>query len=356
MRVLPLLTAALVSAALYLLVFERDSVLAFANAGNPPRQAAATSPATTPEAADASPQTVSVVALHSVARTIDTGLRLRGQTEAIRHVDVRAETGALVISEPRRKGTYVHAGDLLCRLDPGTREAALSEARARLEEAQINQRAASRLRDKGYGSETAAASADAALRAAQAGVDRAEVEISRLEIRAPFAGHLESDTAEIGSLLQPGGLCATVIQLDPILLVGYVPEADITRVRLGASASARLATGQKVDGHVTFLARAADPTTRTFRVDIEASNPDFSIRDGQSADILIDTAGQPAHLLPSSALMLNDAGDLGVRLVVDGDRVRFAPVKLQRDTSEWAYVTGLPEVADVIVVGQEYVT
>ena len=54
----------------------------------------------------------------------------------------------------------------------------------------------------------------------------AEREIDRLTITAPFGGLLESDAAEIGSLLQPGALCATVIQLDPIKLVGFIPETD----------------------------------------------------------------------------------------------------------------------------------
>jgi multidrug efflux system membrane fusion protein len=42
---------------------------------------------------------------------------------------------------------------------------------------------------------------------------------------------------------------------------------------------------------VTFLSRSADEQTRTFRVEITVPNPDVTIRDGQTADILIQTAG-----------------------------------------------------------------
>ena len=59
---------------------------------------------------------------------------------------------------------------------------------------------------------------------------RAEEDIERLTITAPFSGYLESDTAELGTLMQPGALCATIIQLDPIKLVGFVPEAQVDRV------------------------------------------------------------------------------------------------------------------------------
>ncbi len=103
------------------------------------------------------------------------------------------------------------------------------------------------------------------------------------------------------------------------------------------------------------MSRSADEATRTFRVEVEVPNPDLSIRDGQTAEIAISGGGQAAHLLPGSALTLDDSGQLGLRLVVEG-RAAFHPVTLLRDTAEGVWVAGLPEVADVIVVGQEFVT
>ena len=49
------------------------------------------------------------------------------------------------------------------------------------------------------------------------------------------------------------------------------------------------------------------------------------------------------------------ATELGVRTVAEGNIVEFAPVTLIRDSVDGVYVTGLPDVAHVIVVGQEYV-
>jgi len=138
-------------------------------------------------------------------------------------------------------------------------------------------------------------------------------------------------------------------------LVGFVPEAQVDRIAVGARAGARLATGAEVVGNVTFLSRSADPRTRTFRVEILVANAGLAIRDGQSADILIETEGTPAHLLPASALTLNDEGALGVRVVERGI-VRFAPVTMLRDTANGVWLAGLPDRADVITVGQNFVT
>jgi multidrug efflux system membrane fusion protein len=346
MRVVPIVNAVLVSAALYLLVFERDRLLAFA--ARDAEDAIPAQPAAPPEA-------VSVQVINSRAQEVGQGVLTRGQTEAARRVEVRAETTAPVISEPLRRGALVAAGDVLCRLDPGTRAATLAEAEARLAEALLSANAAEKLQEGGFRSETATAAARAALQAAEAGVQAARKEIERLTITAPFAGLLESDTAELGALLAAGGACATVIALDPVKLVGFVPETEVDQVREGAEVGARRATRREVLGRVTFLSRAADPATRTFRIEAEVPNADLSIREGQTVEMIVAAEGTQAHFLPASALTLDDAGRLGVRIVDEG-RAAFRPVSLLRDAPDGVWLAGLPEAAQVIVLGQEYVT
>jgi multidrug efflux system membrane fusion protein len=396
MRLLSIITAVLVVVALYLLVLERDALLSFAGVGKGSAETAEDEPQDVVEQEPSEPR-VSVVAIRSEAQEIDGAVVLRGWTEAARQVEVRAETTGRVISEPLRRGTSVAEGDLMCSLDPGTRrialadagarlqeararlpeaKARLAEAEARLTEAEINDRAASRLSEGGFASETRVAATSAAVEAARAGVSSAETgvssaeagvqtaeatiaaaenELEKLEIRAPFSGLLESDTAETGALLQPGALCGTIIQLDRVKLVGFVPETQIDRVVDGAAAAARLSSGREVTGQVTFISRSADPNTRTFRVDVEVPNPDLSIRDGQTVEIAIRGEGQTAHLLPQSALTLDDEGRFGVR-TVEKDAAAFVPVSVVRDTTRGIWVTGLEPKADVIVVGQEFVT
>jgi len=180
--------------------------------------------------------------------------------------------------------------------------------------------------------------------------------MDELSVTAPFAGVLETETAELGSLLQPGATCATVIQLDPIKMIGFVTEADVGKVTVGAPAMIRLLTGEApVTGRVTFVSRSADDATRTFRVEVTAPNGDLAISDGQTAEILVQSEGRQAHLIPQSALTLNDEGQIGVRTVDDENITRFMPVNLIRDTTEGVWVADLPDQANVIVVGQEYV-
>jgi multidrug efflux system membrane fusion protein len=359
MRLLPPLTALAVAATLYFAVFERDLFKSAA----PPQTAIVTA------VQDTAPTAPSVVVLRSTATAVQNAVLARGRTEAARQVEVRAEVTGLVISPPLRKGAFVEQDQVLCQLDPGTRKALAREGQARLaganaalREAETNAASANELREGGFTTETRRVATVSALETARAGVEAATASIAALEadtakltIAAPFEGLLETDTAELGALLQPGTPCATIIQLDPIKLVGFVAEADVDRIVVGAMAGAQLLSGRQVAGRVTFLSRSADPETRTFRVEVTVPNADLAIRDGQTADMLVATESVMAHLIPGSALTLNDAGDMGVRLAVDG-HASFAPVTLLRDTVDGVLLTGLPPEADVIVVGQEYVT
>lgn len=408
MRVLHIVTALLVAVAIYMIVIQRDALLEFAGrseAAEPDLAVPATAGEETPAAlagTDEGPERIRIVAMESTAREIDTAVLVRGRTEAARQVDVRAETSGLIINDPLRKGALVETGDLLCEIAPGTRQATLSEARARLAEArarvpeaaarveeaearlaeaEINDRAARSLNQSGFAAETRVAataagvssaraglesartgleSAESAVQSAQAAVASAETEIDRLTITAPFGGLLESDTAELGALMQPGQVCATVIQLNPIHLVGFVPEAEVERVSMGAMATARLASGGALSGRVSYVSRSADPETRTFQVEITVPNEDLSVRDGQTADIAIASDGAPAHLVPASALTLDDEGHLGLRIAASdpaiGDVAAFTEIELVRDTTNGVYVTGLPDPARVIIIGQEFVT
>ncbi|MEM9392492.1 MAG: efflux RND transporter periplasmic adaptor subunit [Pseudomonadota bacterium] len=363
MRLASVFFAVFVSALLYAFVFERDRV--DEALGRTPPELAETqveteteAPATTPAP---QPGRVSIIAMESKAAEIDSAVVLRGRTEPARTVAVAAEVSGRIISAPIRRGVSVEAGDILCQLDPGTAEVTLAEAQARLEEAQISASAAAELAEEGFVSTTRRASTTAALEAARAAVRRAERAIEDLVVSAPFAGVLEDDTAELGAYLSPNSgnaHCATVLQLDPIKIVGFVPETLVSQVSLGAAAGARLSDGQTVQGSVSFIARQADETTRTFRVEVEVPNANLNIRAGQTAEVGVEAEGKVAHLLPASSLTLDDQGRLGVRHVVDGDAgpvAGFAPVTVVRDTVDGIWVSGLPDQIQVIVVGQDFV-
>lgn len=316
--------------------------------------AVAEAPAEAPAEAAAEPP-VEVVVVESHAEPVVNSLTLRGRTLPNRRVEVTAETEGLVVSEPPRKGETVAKGDLLCRIDPGARLAALKEARAKLAEARIEAEAAEQLADRGFGPETTRLARRAALEAAQARVEQIELDIARLEIRAPFAGTLEEDAAETGARLGIGDVCASIVDLSPLKVLGYASELEVDRIAVGQPATARLVNGETADGRISHIAPVADSDTRTFAVEVALPNPEHRLRAGMTAEIRIDLPAVEAHRVPQSALTLDDQGRLGVRVAEDG-RARFFPVEIVREGAEAVWLAGLPGTARVMVAGQEFVT
>ncbi|MEA1943447.1 MAG: efflux RND transporter periplasmic adaptor subunit [Pseudomonadota bacterium] len=295
-----------------------------------------------------------------VTRTVEAQMRpatlsLRGRTEAFREVRVRAETGGRVAEADRVEGTRVEAGDLLCRLDVDARAAAVQQAQADLRARQLEYDAATELSNRGHRSANQVAAAEAARDAARARLEAARQELGNVDLVAPFDGVFDGRDAEVGDFLRAGDPCGTVVQLDPVLVTAEVGERHVADLEPGMPGRARLVTGQTVEGTIRFIERRADPATRTFRVELEAPNPDHTIRSGITAEIKLDLPEAPAHRIPASILALNADGVLGVRIVETGNRVRFVPVDLLSDDGEQVWVAGLPDTAEVIVLGQDFV-
>lgn len=282
-------------------------------------------------------------------------LEIRGRTEAHAKVAVRAETAAVVNERPARSGARVEAGDVLCRMDVGTREANVAEAKAMLAQAQLNYKAADKLSQSGFTAQTTLAAQQAALDAARARVEEAELELNRTQVRAPISGVIESPMADVGARLNVGDTCATIVAFNPMTAIGQVAELNVGKLALGMTATVDLITGQSVPGKVTYIAPAADADTRTFRIEVEMDNADGSIRDGLTALTRIELPTRQAHFLSPSMLTLNDAGQIGVRAVNDQNITEFHPVTILGNEGQGVWVDGLPETVTIITVGQDYV-
>lgn len=282
-------------------------------------------------------------------------LIIRGRTEALRNVDVRARTAGIVEEVARNEGDSVKTGDLLCRLDIGIRAAKLAEEKAKLASSKLELDAANRLLKQQFAARTKQAAEQANYDAAKAAVEQMEREIGYTSVSAPINGIIDTRPAEPGSFLQVGSVCARVLVLDPLLVIGQVSERDVAKLKPGMEGNARLVTGERVKGTIRHIASSADATTRTFRVELEVPNPNNSLRDGVTSELRIPLDADRAHKFSPALLSLDDQGRIGVRVIENEQVVRFLPVKILGDEKDGVWVAGLPETINLITTGQEYV-
>lgn len=302
----------------------------------------------------AGPPAVQAKLISEVTRQYD--VVVRGRTQATRSVVLRSETAGVVAQAPVLQGTYVKQGQVLCRLAVDARQAALDQAKAAQESADLAQKQNEQLAKNGYRSPTQVLQSQANLDAAKAAVRAAEIALGQVNIKAPFNGVFDQRAAEVGTYLGPGQPCGTMIEIDPLLIVGDVPETQAASVHVGAPATARLISGQTITGRIRYIAHDADPQTRTYHLEVTVPNKRLDVRSGLSAELHIGTGSGPAHLIPSSSLVLDSAGRQGVRYLGADGRVVFAPITVVEETSEGLWVTGLSGAVQLITVGQSYVT
>ena len=242
----------------------------------------------------------SVTVLKSTAQKHAKKIKVSGITEADKLIKIRTEVSGTVVSRPVKQGQFVKKDQLICQLYNAGRT-------------------------------------------------------SYPKVNAPFDGYLETFSVKEGDYLNIGAVCATIIDPDPMRLVAEVSEKEISLVKVGAKAFAKLITGKRIEGIVSFVSTSANKGTRTFRVEIEVENSDRSIRDGVSAEIVILGSEILAHKISPSILMLGDAGELGIRTVSETNQVEFNPIQILEDTIEGIWISGLPEQTRIITIGQEYV-
>ena len=242
----------------------------------------------------------SVTVLNSNALEKAKQIKVSGTTEADKLIKIRAEASGTVVSRPVKQGQFVKKDQLICQLYNAGRT-------------------------------------------------------SYPKVKAPFDGYLETFSVKEGDYLNTGAVCATIIDPDPMRLIGEISEKEINFVKVGAKAVAELISGKKVEGVVSFVSTSANKGTRTFRVEIDVKNSDRSIRDGVSAQIAIEGDTILAHKISPSILMLGEAGELGIRTVNEDDQVEFKKIEILEDSMEGIWITGLPKNTRIITVGQEYV-
>lgn len=296
---------------------------------------------------------VQVVTLDASKR--DATITIRGRTQALHAVDVRAEIDGVVQAIHFEKGDRVKAGDTLCELKINDRGAKVDEARALVSQRSKEYSAAVNLARNGYVSETQAKQARAALEAAMADQRSMDIQYANTRIKAPFDGIVDDRYVDEGDYMRVGDKCELIIAPEPFLAVGSVSEREVSEVRIGEPASATLVTGETVQGKIHFVASRADTSTRTFRVEVELPNPDAKLRDGVSADIHIPVRQLEAEKISPGILVLDDNGVIGVRTVEHGT-VRFHQIEIVSDGPDGMWIGGLPNGVQVITVGQEFVT
>jgi membrane fusion protein (multidrug efflux system) len=305
-----------------------------------------------------------------------------GQIAGVREVEVRPRVSGILERWNYQEGAKVAAGQSLFTIDPAPYRAALARAEAQLAstEASLAQssRDAARLKplfeakavsQKDHDDAVSSAQvASANVKAAQAAVTEAKLNLSYTRVEAPISGITSRALQSEGSLVQAQqSLLTTISQIDPIHVIFSFTETEHLKfTRAVEEGRLVLPKGGKFDvrlkladgseytraGKVDFTDVRVDPNTGTIEARAVVANPQGLLRPGQFARVVLAGGVRPAAIAIPQRAVLEGPGSKIVLTVNAQGIVEPRPVQVGDWSGEdWIVLGGLKAGDQVIVDG-----
>lgn len=332
-----------------------------------------------PAGREAPAPVVGVVTVHP--QTVALTVELPGRLESLRTADVRAQVGGIIQKRLFQEGSYVRAGQPLYQIDSSTYEAGLESARAQLATAQatlakadadlarykplVSAEAVSR--QEYDAAVTAKRSAEAGVKAAQAAIKSAGINLNRSRITAPISGFIGQSKVSEGTLLNAGDttVLATIRQTNPMYVNVTQSASEVMKLRRQIAegkllaADGVIAVGIKFDDGTVYPEKGrllfADPTVNesTGQITLRAAVPNDQniLMPGLYVRVLMDqVAVDNAFVVPQQAVTRGAKDTVMIVNAQGGMEPREVTVAQQQGTN-WIVTSGLKDGDKVVVEG-----
>jgi len=323
----------------------------------------------------AAPPPAPVVVGHVVRRDVAVSLRSIGNVRALATVDVRAQVDGKVLAVKFAEGADVAKGQALFMIDPETYKIAAARAEAQLARDQALGRKAEGdveryamlvakeyvTREQYEAAQAQAGSLEATIRADDAAVAAARLDLARTTIEAPISGRVGTIRVDAGNLVRANGdPLVTILATRPVRATFSVPEkylseirAQISGVPLKVRALAPGETGPGHEGSLTFIDNAVDRTTGTIRLEATFPNDDQALWPGQFVELTLEVSTQTnAVVAPTTAIQAGQQGSY-VFVVREDGVAEMRPVVVDRALGDESVIAkGLEGGETVITDGQ----
>lgn len=300
----------------------------------------------------------SVRSLRVEARTAVDMARLPADVQPNRRAVLAAEVPGVVERIEVEDGQRVRSGELLVAIDTRSLRQALAEAEAVHRQAVADFERAEQLAERRSITRQQLVDATTGRDVAAARLENARLQLSKSEVRAPWAGTVAVRRVEAGDYAVPGQPLIELVDTARLKIRAFAPASDVPFLKVGAPARVVLEgiEGEQAEGTVTRLGAELDPGARTLALEVEVANPGGRWRPGMLARIdLPRRVLEGAVLVPLAAVV--DFESEKVLYLVEEGRARRQVVELGPVIGVEVVVNrGLTPGAAVVVEGQQQVS
>ncbi len=321
------------------------------------------------------PEAVPVVVGKAERKTVPVVVRSIGNVEAASSVSIRPQVGGEIVRVGFAEGTEVRRGAVLFEIDDRTyraavaqSEAVLSRDRALLKKAEEDVKRYQGLVAKDYVTkeqfdqvQANVEALRATIRADEAAVDTAKLQLDYCTIRAPIDGRTGKLLVHPGNVVKANddNPLVVLLQTRPIFVTFSAPEPYLDEIRrrvaagtLPVSVTSTGDGGEVRSGKLEFVDNTVDTTTGTIRLKATFPNQDGGLWPGQFVEVRLTLSEQrDAVVVPSQAVQNGQQGTF--IYVVKGDSVESRPVTVDRSLGgETVIAKGLDGGETIVTDGQ----
>lgn len=292
-----------------------------------------------------------------------------GTVRPRREVTVSTEVPGRIVELPVEEGSVVERGKLLARINDTDIRLKIDEARSAVSQDRVDLARDDYERKQSLSEDGVIARAivdqakhhylslDSQYNSTQAKIRQLEEQLRKTRITAPISGRVAKVFMNQGEVLAQGMPLATLENMEEILVELELSDRDMVKIQKGqpVEASTDAFGGKLFLGVVENIASAANPVTRTFKVEARIGNRDRSLRSGMIVSLRIVLEKSRGLAIPTEAL-IDRRGDEADVFVVTGGTAHKVTVQLGGVLDrEVEVIAGLSEGDDIIVYGKEQV-
>jgi multidrug efflux system membrane fusion protein len=325
------------------------------------------------------PRVVPVVAETADQKNVPLQIKAIGNVEAYNTVAIKSQINGEISEVYFREGQDVKRGRMLFRIDPRPFESALRQAesalvrdRAQAVNAQEDSKRYATLAGKGYVSvqeydkaRTNADALDAVVKADEAAVEAARLQLEYTAIMSPIDGQTGAITIQKGNVVKANDVpLVTINQITPIYVTFSVPEQDLANIKryqasgeLHVDVSTPQGNKKPVNGTLTFIDNKVNTTTGTITLKATFPNQDRALWPGQFVDVIMTlTTERNRVVVPSQAVQTGQQGQY-VYVIKDDMSAELRVVKPGRISGDWTIIdAGIAAGEKVVTDGQLRIT
>ena len=231
-------------------------------------------------------------------------IEVLGAAKGRQSVTITSNTPELITAVHFTDGETVRKGQVLVELKADQEDAGVSEAKARLAQAERDYARWKTLADKGIAPRATAEQYLASLEVAKASVGTAQAQKLDRVLRAPFAGRVGISDVAPGMLIAAGTPIVSLDDASVIRVDFSVPDRYLSTLRVGLPIAARpdALPGETFQGKIAQIDTRIDPATRAIKARAEFPNAGARLKPGMLVKVSIDQGVRNGVAVPEAAV------------------------------------------------------